>query len=380
MESIETISLKNFDDWLERKVKEQRLRHGSPPGYSKTSLLDEVYPLLGIGKSTYYESLKKEECCEISQEVKEQILEIVFFGSAPANPVQETEAWRPEKLIKIDFGGGKGDPNKGEIEIMEFGGNRISKDDSPVDRYVSVFVDKVNFRQYDKELGKAVVKPGNFVRIESPGGEGAVILVCDSQSGDICLVTQWRHSIRERRWLTEAPRGFASRLDRSMLDTALREMGQETTYQPMLNDGEEMIQRLKCFYTDTGKLSDKPGYFLAFVDRDKHEDRMDPVVNPPVRDDPVWIPLRSFYQAIFARTPIQIGDEVEFVFVQHIREEYFAEYPLAEEGELEICDGFTALAGLLAFPYLAKYFRNKTGWDDKKWRECFTITNYLPAL
>lgn len=166
--------------------------------------------------------------------------------------------------------------------------------------------------------------------------------------------------------------------DKTSMDTARRELEEETGAKILFSNNREELFHLKDLYTDTGKLSEMPGYFLAFVDRELQMERLR--INPPSMEDPVWISLRKFYEAIFSNEPIQLEhDEHELVFLQHEREEFFGTSLMIDEAKLEIVDAFTSQIGLLTMPHLKNRFENdptKTG----RIADCFDLDRFVSFI
>ena len=368
------VSLEKLDKEIDNFVALKNQTLTGSAKIPKDSIIVDVVDILKIKRSTYYNRLKEGgTTIELSDEEFEILLETIY-DVLPADYHKILSGLTPENTETINLI--NGDAEKGEIEMIQqstFG--LISEDHSPVNQYVQVYVDNVRFRMFDRETNKPAIKPGRYVRIVVPSGlNGTVILPVDPETGDILLLTQFRHP--QRRWLTEAPRGFgALGIDKNDFDTARREVEEETGAVISSINNEEQLFELKHLFTDTGKLTEMPGYFLAFVNRKLQIERLR--VNPPIMEDPVWISLPKFYQAIYSKKPITLDDEFEFVFMQHERKEYFGSSPLLDEDVLEINDAFTSQVGLLAFPYLCKYFKSHPMISKEKWNDWFDLTRYI---
>lgn len=247
-----------------------------------------------------------------------------------------------------------GDARKGEIEVTRWSENILADPKFfPANKYIAVYVDDVRFRQ--REGNKVVVKAGKYIRIEPPSQlPGAIVLPVDAKTGDVLLVTQYRHP--QRKFLTEAPRGFGMLgIDRETIDTAKREMAEETGALPLRNiAGLEQVFFLKAAYTDTGKLTEQPHYFLAFVDRALQIAKLNR--NEPTMEEPAWIALPAFYRAVYQTEPVKLKrNEYELC----LKKEYKTRlntHTLLDEGILQIEDAFTCLVALLAKPHLEGKF------------------------
>jgi len=249
-----------------------------------------------------------------------------------------------------------GDANYGEIEVTSWGANILGDQKYyPVNEYVAVYVDDVRFRQMESD-GKVNVKAGKYVRIEVPSRQaGAVVLPVDKNTGEVLLVTQFRHP--QRRYLTEVPRGFGMLgIDRTAYETAKRELKEETGAVLVVNDrGTEEIYRLRSLYTDTGKLEESPEYFLVFVDKMHQQTELNR--SEPTMEDPIWVNLSKFYEALYTDEEVTVeeGKDFEFCLIPENREKLNAQTKL-NEGKLSIEDTFTVIVGALAKPILEKRF------------------------
>lgn len=245
---------------------------------------------------------------------------------------------------------------EGEIEIStEARQSLIAGSAFPVAaKYVSVFVDKVRFFQTSKEGPGVVIGPAEYVRIEPTSGlDGAVVLPVEIESGDVLLVTQYRHA--PQKFVTEVPRGFGSPgNDASTHDTGRRELREETGRLPIIGpEGEEMYL-LKESFTDTGKLSEKPSLFVAFVHRQATSERL--ARWNPAMEDPVWVSLQAFVRALFSASPVQLQPgEMQFATPERHLGRMRVRTEISQ-GILRIEDSFTLQAGLLALPLLARRF------------------------
>jgi 8-oxo-dGTP pyrophosphatase MutT (NUDIX family) len=261
----------------------------------------------------------------------------------------------------VDFYKGKSDNR--EIEILTRSGfNLITEEDHhPVNLYVDVRVDEVQFYQNQREADPAPI-PGRYIRISPPvNGQGAVVLPVDIETGQVLLVTQFRHPQRE--WLHEIPRGFSDPGE-SELETGMRELAEEAAAKPLvfrnLNDEEAVsFIKLRSLFTDTGKLTEAPAYFLALVRRLEMEEGLKRT--QPLMENPLWVSLPAFYEAVYSGEANVEQGECQRV------EGYAEEFPVAtaidwEEPRLEIRDAFTVTAALLAAPLLEMRFPSQ--WSE----------------
>lgn len=341
------------------KDKLVKVRAKSVYEYIKTKFPREITTAMGtaseflLGKWNYarlYERCKRDELLEVPLDALYRLADQWNVADkekfAGALIVSKQEKWTLPR----------GDASQGEIEVTQWSENILNDPKyAPVNKYVAVYVDDVRFRQRDEETGRVVVKEGKYIRIEVPSGlPGAIVLPVDSETGDVLLVTQYRHP--QRRFLTEAPRGFGMLgVDRQTIDTARREMAEEAGAIPLKNiRGVEEIYHLRALYTDTGKLAEAPYYYLAFVNRKLQLENLNR--REPTMEDPVWISLPVFYRAIYQEDPIELerGD-YEFCLKEEYREKLNAKTPL-DDGLLQIEDAFTVLVALLAQPRLKQRF------------------------
>ncbi len=97
----------------------------------------------------------------------------------------------------------------------------------------------------------------NFLRLETPGRDGTVVVAVRPATSEIAVVKQYRYA--PGLWMVEFPRGFANSGDVSGIMTGWRELLEETG-QIAAFDGI-FLGRL---VTDSGKLGDAP--FLALLE------------------------------------------------------------------------------------------------------------------
>ena len=330
-----------------------------------TRVLEDIgrilFPGLDDPRSGMYRFFKKQETIDnVPKDKVEKILEAIH-GRLPLDHQKNVYAWSGSG--DADYSLPSGYATWGEIEVEVQSSENLFAG-SEVEHWMGAYVDKVKFRQLNKQTGEVKVAPGNYARIISPHGDGAVILPVDIDSGDVLLVCQFRHPQRD--WILEAPRGFANPCDKNVLQVAMRELEEETGARPVCIGDREMIFPLKRVYTDTGKLTDKPGLFLAFVDRKLQEERCRS--RGVVMEDPVWIPLGKFMQAVFSNDLVTV-DEIIFVWSDNDRRKFFAEH-LLDHGQLQINDMFTITTALLAMPLLKERFGEKypSIWEWGKYR------------
>jgi 8-oxo-dGTP pyrophosphatase MutT (NUDIX family) len=341
--------------WVRVKAKEIQdyIRDNAKRGTFTHYMANAANILLGQDEvSRFY------ECCR-----RGEILEIplsALYRLAEAWDVADIEKFAGALVMseRQTYTLPSGDARRGEIEVIQWGENVIADQKyNPTNKYVAVYVDAVRFRQIDEESGKVIIKAGKYIRIEPPSGlPGAVVLPVDSQSGDVLLVQQYRHP--QRRFLTEAPRGFGMPArDPDPLDTARREMAEETGAVPFKKvGGIEEWQHLRALYTDTGQLAHCPHYFLVYVDRRLQLEALNR--QEPTMEDPVWVSLPAFYRAVETDQPIQLQPhEYKLCLKVEYREKLNARTPL-DDGILKIEDAFTCLVALLAKPYLVKRYHN----------------------
>ncbi len=275
----------------------------------------------------------------------------------PDQPRVEPEkllaSWAPKNLDRVHLT--SRDADYGEIEVITEASKNLvdERKFSIASRYVSVYVDKVRFFQKGKD--EYSVSDGEYIRIEVPSLlHGAVVLPVEQSTGQVLLVTQYRHSAQ--RFLTDCPRGFGmTGADQNEFHTAKRELAEETGHVPVkTTEGVEKLYLLKDSYTDTGKLWEKPALFLAYVDRDSFTDHLNEY--NPAMEDPVWVNLPGFVKALYARSPVQLArDEYEFAREPRHLRRMRPRTPISR-GLLSIEDGFTLQAGLLALPRLKERF------------------------
>lgn len=256
----------------------------------------------------------------------------------------------------------RGDASRGEIEVTEWASfDLMSPPDEPdryrpANRYTSVYVDRVRFRMRAED-GSVKISNGQYARIDIPGrelrGEGAIVLAVNRENGHVLLVTQYRHP--QRRHLTEAIRGFGMLgADRSEYDTALRELVEEGGLRPSANEERSLIC-LRSLFTDTGKLCERPSYFLAMVDRSEQDQKLNR--QEPLMEDPIWVPLKAFYQSLRNEEGVKLKHgEFHFAFDKDKRTVFGNKTDSQGRFHLLIEDAFTTLAGLLAEPHLQRRF------------------------
>jgi hypothetical protein len=337
----------------------QSLKEHVAKGQLDTAVWEVTAILFGqnADKKRYHERRKaqgKNGIVELSQaKVKKLAAAIEPYYAEPHKLIS---TWFPKEFATWTLE--TGDADRAEIEIMRFaiGGNLIRNGEhSPVDEYVQVFVDKVRFRQKVAGSDANAVAPleGKYVRIEVPGRvQGSVVLPVDLKTREVLLVTQYRHP--QRRFLTEAPRGFGTLgLDKDAVDTAIREMDEESAAIPNLDaDGGSEIFFLKRMFTDTGKLAEAPSYFLAFVDREIQTRRLNET--EPLMEDPVWVSLPKFYDAVFLNGPLTLEfDDYSFALTPEWRQRLNSNPPI-KQGQLHISDAFTFIVAALALPKLTE--------------------------
>lgn len=272
-----------------------------------------------------------------------------------AEPEKLLAVWAPESRALSRTQLSPRDAELGEIQITRESSQNLldAKEFKIASRFASVHVDEVRFFQNTPE-GPSICE-GQYLRIEIPSGlHGAVILPVDHETGDVLLVTQYRHAAQ--RFLTECPRGFGHiGADRSEVETARRELLEETGRLPVRTSrGVERLHRLRSSYTDTGKLWEKPSFFLAYVSRSGYAD----TVNAwnPAMEDPIWVRLEVFVQALYSDTGVSL-ERSDFEYVCPPRHLHKMRGETAvSEGVLMIEDAFTIQAGLLALPLLEEEF------------------------
>lgn len=126
---------------------------------------------------------------------------------------------RSRRIIKAEDRG---------IEITKPGRNRITANDIPVDDYYRAFVDKVQLYTKDPEQ----IATGRYFRIETARpGSGTVTFAVDRSTGDVMLVTQYRHAYGD--FVSECVRGFTSAADGSEAEGSQRELGSEAKVLPI---------------------------------------------------------------------------------------------------------------------------------------------------
>jgi 8-oxo-dGTP pyrophosphatase MutT (NUDIX family) len=321
-------------------------------------------------RARYHEWVRRGRVEWFALDEATSLLEAIH-GQLPADYQKRLGAWLPAGSDVRELP--SGNATRGEIEIIRRspGGNLVQPEHTPVDKFVSVYVDEVRFRQVDRRDGQVKVLDGRYVRIEVPGDPpGAVVLPVDPETGDVLLVTQYRHP--QRCWLTEAPRGFGVvEIDRDAAATARRELNEETGARPRVLPTGEQLFPLRSLYTDTGKLLERPVYFLAYVDRELAVDRL--LRLGPVMEDPVWVKLECFLAAVHSEEGVRVreGHDFDFALPDEDRSRFFARSDL-DEGRLRIADAFTVTAALLALPRLARRFQGHPAVSP----HCFDLQRY----
>lgn len=336
------VSIRRLDDYI-------RLVCDAPDADFTRSAVQEgigtiLRPRIQDARRHFIRLVEKDEERALDQETMDRILGVIH-GERAVDKDKIISALKPQSLAldHLPLGAAR----DGEIEVLTALSDK-NLIGPPVDRWVHVYVDRVQFWTRWDDLGRPVPSEERYVRIETPGRQdGAVVLPVDESSGRVCLVTQFRHPMR--RLITEAPRGFADPgIDANEIATAHRELGEEAN----LRAGELVL--LKRAYLDTGKLADRPSLFLAMVDRRQQEARY--VAKKPLMLDPVWVPLLDFYEAVFATGDHAIDPELlEFVHLGPHQRTRLAKSSLAL-GYLGIEDAFTIQVALLALPRLKRRF------------------------
>lgn len=313
-----------------------------------------------ISPDVYMRALRANKSFELPRTRVDEFIEAIT-DVKPSDPEKFLEGLcPPTQTVKRKYL----DANQGQIEIItESTTNLIDKERFPIaSRFAAVHVDKVKF--FQSKSSAIEVAEGEYLRIEIPSGlNGAVILPVDQETGDVLLVTQFRHA--PERFLTECPRGFGHiGVDQKEvhtvepeLITARRELFEETGKVPIKTaDGVEQLFLLRSSYTDSGKLSERPSIYLAFVDRNSYtESTLRP--STPAMEDPVWIKLSRFIDALYTDDGVALSPE-DFSFAQeagHLEEMRKLTH-LVQNDWLFIEDAFTIQAGLLALPRLQKRF------------------------
>jgi 8-oxo-dGTP pyrophosphatase MutT (NUDIX family) len=330
-------------------------------------VLSQVLRKLGIGRTKFYEEVAADSVLWRSESVIDQIFRIIDgtngrVAARAAEPRKRRATIFPDDYITTVLPSGNAE--RGEIEIVVQSGENLIKPDSHagVAPYVAVYVDKVRFFQRDKLTGERYVAPGDYIRIEVPSeigkakkNGGAVSLPVCVASREVMLVAQFRHP--QRAFMVEAPRGFPNAvLDAGAADTAKRETREETG----LHVEDPRQHCLRSLYTDTGKLAEKPSYYLQYVDRDAFQREF--LSRSSVMQAPAWIPLHDFYESIFSEEPIALSRELFDEAFLRAHRAWLDGLSDLDENRLHIQDAFTVTAGLLAIPHLISKMPELACW------------------
>lgn len=239
----------------------------------------------------------------------------------------------------------------GEIELIAKGDNFLNEKIHGVPaRLLEVAVDDVKFLHYlDKAQHKIEVREGKYIRIDPPPKiSGGVALGVDAETGDVVLISQFRHG--PHTFLTEAPRGFfALGEDEDPVEAAVRELQEEAGFLPV-----QTPIVLKYSYTDSGVMSFRPVLCLIFVDKNQ------PVPNPKLdaaMGVPMWVRLLKFYEAVLEPNSWVSFGKADFDEIVYFENRDTSNWNLpTNKWQLEICDNFTICAATLAIPHLVKKF------------------------
>ena len=340
------VSLRRIDDYIK-----QRVVRGTKT-QTRELVAKALFPTHDDNLREYKRAVRDNRAIRIAVDRAGELLESVP-DELPVEPEKLLAAWAPAEVKRAILAPRAAE--YGEIEVItESSENLIDPARHPLAaQYVAAYVDQVRFFQ---ARGDAIdVYAGEYVRIEVPSGlSGAVVLPVEVDTGDVLLVTQYRHSAQ--RFLTECPRGFGHiGADRDSVDTARRELREETGRLPIRTlDGVEQLFFLKSSYADTGKLWERPDLYLAYVRRGPFEAHLNQW--NPAMEDPVWLRLPSFVKGLYAQEPLQL-ETADFTFASLPRHlaKMRPETPISR-GFLSIEDAFTLQAGLLALPLLRKRF------------------------
>jgi 8-oxo-dGTP pyrophosphatase MutT (NUDIX family) len=325
-------------------------------------VLREVAKKLGMSRSTFYEAVKQELVQWRSEMVIDQIFRIIDsaggkVAARAADPRKRRACIYPDEYSVHKLP--PGNAERGEIEIVvESGRNLVDPVVySGVAPYVAVYVDRVKFFQKNKLTGERQVAPGQYVRIEVPGSQpGAVSLPVCLATREVMLVAQFRHP--QRKFMVEAPRGFANIIhDSGPADTAKRETREETGL--VVEDSRQVP--LRSLYTDTGKLSEKPTYFLQYVDKEAFQREF--LSRSSVMQAPAWVPLNDFFRSIFSEEPISVSrDLFDETFLRKHRA-WLDGLSDLDEQRLHIEDAFSVTCGFLAVPHLLPKLPDLQCWS-----------------
>lgn len=279
---------------------------------------------------------------------------------------------------------GKEDGNEIRMECIR----RNIIEDEIIKKYVKIYIDDVKFIQKDNQTGRPNYKQGKYICIEpATKKHGSVVLPIDKK-GNVLLVNQFRHP--QRKFITEAIRGFSDFEDDNELITALREFSEEGGG-PSLKDLENIgledllieltkknedihienedcaikdIYYLRSLYTDTGKLWEAPHYYLFQVDHKLQNNNI--IRNEPIMESPIWVKFKYVLRSIVQNKAIQLNNhEIEDVFKQNgkgkIKRNHLLKYrdPHIEENKIFIEDAFTSQIVFLSLPILKEFISPK---------------------
>lgn len=287
------------------------------------------------------------------------------------------------------------------VEIKEIyrgkeGGNEIRMEcirrniieDEIINKYVNIYIDNVEFIQKDNKTDAINNTPGKYICIQPASNKhGSVVLPVD-KDGNVLLVNQFRHP--QRKFITEAIRGFSDFEDNNELITALREFSEEGGG-PSLKDLENIgledlllklteenkyihIENEQCaikdifylrnLYTDTGKLWEAPRYYLFHVNHKLQNNNI--IRKGPIMESPVWVKFKYVLRSIVQDEAIQLKNNgIEDVFKQNeysiSRRNYLLKYrdPLIDENKIYIEDAFTSQIVFLSLPRLDKFINHQ---------------------
>jgi len=307
-------------------------------------------------RDAWYKRKKKDGRYELSQSQGETLLAQLHGGVRSSNWRRELHALASGDVQTSTLNSGCA--GRAEIEIVgQSCDNLITPEHGVVQSYVEVYVDKVRFRMREEQTSQVRVSEGHYIRITPPDPvkhPGVVILPVAHSPGEVLLVRQYRHP--QRAFLTEIPRGFGCLGDSDKFNAAARELREETAAEPRRRvDGHQELEFLKAVCTDTGKLVEAPDYFLAIVDRQLQEQEINRV--EPTMEDPLWVSLDTFYEAIFHEVWLKEG-EYSHALNPERRSQLNSPHDFQEE-PLVISDAFSINAAMLALPRLARRFPDR---------------------
>jgi 8-oxo-dGTP pyrophosphatase MutT (NUDIX family) len=236
---------------------------------------------------------------------------------------------------------------------------------TPVARWVTGRIDPISVLRFDETTGTNQIIGGDYVVLDVPSRPryGAVGLLIDPKNGPlgspgVALIAQFRYG--PQRFLLEAPRGFSDPYDPDELPfhTLLREAGEETG----VDVRPEEVYLLRDMYTDSGKLADRPSFFLVFVDRNRPSDalREEPVAAP------LWYRLEDFYRAVLSLEPLTVTgyDPFDDPWLREHRPHLLKDtFRNKYRNVLEVADCFTISTAFLSLPYLLRRFP-EINWTD----------------